>query len=278
VGTAKKVQNLARVENQFVVISETTHVPVYDFDFDLHFRCTHPQQFDHETACILRTGAIHDYDGEFREKAGWGLRIVNSPVEHLCASDIEIWYPKLADITPRTRVFAELPGAAEIEACFGWPIFLKGSRQTSQHNPDLSVITSAAQYQDVSRAYACDPILHWQRPAIREFVRLMPVSGAVPGKVRPSLEFRSFWWKGQCVGWGEYWYQVPRYGAKDVDRGLSLAEDAAKRLQVPFLVVDFAKTLDGRWIVIECNDAQESGYAAIRAANLWRNVLECFGK
>ena len=49
----------------------------------------------------------------------------------------------------------------------------------------------------------------------------------------------------------------------------------ARRLRVPFLVVDFAKTADGRWIVIECNDGQESGYAAASPRAIWEAVLAC---
>ena len=121
--------------------------------------------------------------------------------------------------------------------------------------------------------YREDPILHWQRPVVREFVPLMPVEGQVPGKVQPSLEFRSFWWNAQCVGVSQYWYQLAPYSAPDLEMGLALARKAAERLRVPFLVVDFAKTRNGDWIIIECNDGQEAGYAAIPPQNLWRQVL-----
>jgi hypothetical protein len=43
---------------------------------------------------------------------------------------------------------------------------------------------------------------------------------------------------------------------------------------VPFLVVDFAKAASGEWLIIECNDAQEAGYASIPPQALWRKVLE----
>jgi hypothetical protein len=266
--------NLARIEDKIIVISEATGIPVYDFNFDLHFRCTHPQSFGDGERCVLRVGPISNYEQEFQEKALRGLRLINSPSEHALASELEAWYPKLEDLTPRTKVFAQLPPVDEIEAAFAWPVFVKGSRQTSKHNPDLSIVTSAAQYQQVSAAYGADPILHWQRPVVREFVPLLPVPGQVAGKIRPSAEFRSFWWYGLCVGWGEYWYQVPHYEVEDIELGLSIAEQAAGRLQVPFLVVDFAKTAANTWVVIECNDAQESGYAAIPAQRLWRRVLE----
>lgn len=266
--------NIARIEDKLVVVSEPTGVPVYDFDFDLHFRSTHPQNFQQETSCILRVGPIRDYDREFREKLELNLRLINSPAEHARASQLEVWYPPLTDLTPRSQVFAQLPPVEEVEPTFTWPVFLKGSRQTSKHTPELSIITSADHYQRASNAYRADPILHWQPPVIRDFVPLMPVPGDVPGKIKPSLEFRSFWWHGQCVAWGEYWYQVPAYQAKDIDHGLAVAEEAAKRLNVPFLVLDFAKTADGRWIIVECNDAQESGYAAISPRKLWERILE----
>lgn len=152
-------------------------------------------------------------------------------------------------------------------------MLVKGSRQTSKHNPDLSVIRDRDHYERAARRDAEAPILHWQKPVVREFVQLEPIAGNVAGKVRPSLEFRTFRWHGECVGWGRYWYQVPAYAARDIDAGLALAGQAATVLAVPFLVVDIARTTDGRWIVIECNDAQESGYAGIAPQLLWRRML-----
>jgi len=39
------------------------------------------------------------------------------------------------------------------------------------------------------------------------------------------------------------------------------------------LVVDVAQSIDGRWIVIECNDGQESGYAGVSPIGLWQNII-----
>ena len=52
-----------------------------------------------------------------------------------------------------------------------------------------------------------------------------------------------------------------------------MAAEAAALLQVPFVMVDFARCQDGRWIVIEFNDAQESGYAGVLPLALWREIL-----
>jgi hypothetical protein len=38
-------------------------------------------------------------------------------------------------------------------------------------------------------------------------------------------------------------------------------------------VIDIAKTAQDEWIVIECNDAQESGYAGVSPKMLWDHIL-----
>lgn len=265
---------IARLEGRLVVVSEPVGVSAYDFDFSLHFRVDHPYAFDDAELCVLRIGAILDYDAEFAEKAVWGLRLVNDPAQHARASELEHWYPEITELTPRSRVYDELPSLPELRSEFEFPVFIKGSRQTSRHNPDLSIARDSAQYDRVRQLYAQDEILHWQRPVVREYVALESISGSVAGKVRPSVEFRTFWWFGECVGVGPYWYQLASYSSPDLSVGVAVAGVAAARLNIPFLVVDIARTTDGSWMIIECNDGQESGYAGVFAPTLWRNILE----
>lgn len=257
-----------------IIINKLTHVSAYDFNFELFFNCTHPIYLATDRICVLRVGAIENYDIEYEDKRSLGLQLINSPQEHSKASELEIWYPLIDDLTPKSICVDRFPSRDEIENMFGWPVFLKGSRQTSRHNPELSVIKNAEHYVRACQQYQKDSILNWQKIVIREFVELQPVAGSVPGKINPSLEFRTFWWHGKCVGWGQYWYQIPEYEAADIEKGLKLAGKVALRLNVPFLVVDIAKTITGRWLVIECNDAQESGYVGIVPQVLWQNILE----
>ena len=202
-----------------------------------------------------------------------GTQPINSPHEHFVASDLEGWYPIIADLTPRTCVFEALPTASELEKFFDWPIFVKGARQTSKHNPALSIARDRLDYSRLCEAYRHDDILHWQRPVIRQFIALDRLPGAISGKLSPSREFRTFWWHGNLVGCGHYWYQLPAYGAPDLKEGLTVAHEASGRLAVPFLVVDIARTATCQWIVIECNDAQEAGYVGLAPQLLWSNIL-----
>lgn len=266
--------SLLLLEQRFFIHSELTHVSGYDFDFELHFQCDHPYLIEGTHTCVLRVGAIDDYEKVYADRLESGLKLVNSPDEHLLASELAHWYPHLKGMTPRTQIFETLPEAKVIEAAFDWPVFLKGSRQTSKHDPDLCVIRDRAHYELVCQQYRSDPILHWQQPVIREFVQLLPVPGDVPGKVRPSMEFRTFWWHGHCVGWGPYWSQCPSYTCDDISSGLQLADQAAQRLRVPFLVVDLAKTVNDQWLIIECNDAQEAGYTGAYPLQVWRHIID----
>lgn len=44
-------------------------------------------------------------------------------------------------------------------------------------------------------------------------------------------------------------------------------------IDLPFVAIDVAQTIAGEWIVIECNDAQESGYGAVSPFGLWQNII-----
>ena len=266
--------NLIRLADKLNIVVELVNVAAYDFDFELFFDCRHPIYWEGDSVCVLRTGAIPDYPGTLSDYAERGLTPINTGQQHLMASELSAWYPLIQDLTPHSAWFSKFPEVEEIEDTFGWPIFVKGTRQTSRHNPDLCIARDAEAYRKLIPLYADDPILHWQDIAIRELVTLKPLSGKVSGKISPSVEFRTFWWFGVCVGYGPYWYQLPSYSEPDINVGLSLAETAAKRLDVPFLVVDIAKKVDGTWTIIECNDAQESGYAGVMPQILWSNILK----
>jgi hypothetical protein len=45
-------------------------------------------------------------------------------------------------------------------------------------------------------------------------------------------------------------------------------------IDLPFLAVDVAQTTSGEWIVIECNDGQESGYAGVSPFALWQSIVD----
>lgn len=263
------------VEDLLCVVTARINNPSYDFDFKRVFACRHMSQGP-SSCTVARLGAFEDYEASHREYDQAGIHLVHTPEQHFNCTRLSKWYPLLRDCTPRSLCFGRPPKSSDVEAVFGWPVFVKGERQTSRHQASASVIRSAAEFDAAMSRWHEDPILKWQQVAVRELVPLRPVAGGTPGKIAPSFEFRTFWWFGRLVGFGQYWTEADRYAVTQSERtaAVAVARTAAERVRAPFLVVDVAQAADGRWLVIECNDGQESGYAGISPIELWNNVLD----
>jgi hypothetical protein len=117
------------------------------------------------------------------------VRLIHTPEQYKLASELTEWYPRIQEFTPRSVWFSEPPSPEVVEELFGWPVFVKGSRQTSRHNAQLSIIHSDEELERVAELYRHNPILHWQPFVCREYVRLRPVDGDAGDKIPPSFEF-----------------------------------------------------------------------------------------
>lgn len=252
------------------------NVPAYDFRFDSFFACRRPLYRPEMIKAVGRFGVANNYSELFEKLKSEGVELVHTPEQYLLASELTNWYIALEDLTPRSIWFDAPPTANEIEKQFDYPIFVKGSRQTSRHRAEFSIVRSRQDYERVIANFQQDSILHWQNFVVREFVELRPVAGKSGDKIPPSFEFRTFWWYGELVGAGAYWKDFAEYSWNESEKfsALQVAQKAVERLNLPFIVIDLAQTKTGDWIVIECNDGQESGYAAVSPIALWQNIIE----
>lgn len=269
--------NIFLLEDVVWVAAAKIDAPLYDFAFETFFACRHPIYRPEQIEVVGRFGVTDDYAVLHDSLKAEGVSLVHSPEQHFLASELTYWYPFLEDVTPRSRWFDAPPSAEEVEKHFSYPIFIKGSRQTSRHKAALSIVRSRSEYDYAAAEYRSNPILNWQPFVCREYIRLRSVSASQQTeKIPPSFEFRTFWWRGECVGSGVYWADSASYAWTDAEKlaALQIARKAAERLDVIFLVVDVAQTASGEWIVIECNDGQESGYAAIAPISLWQNFVD----
>jgi hypothetical protein len=270
--------HLVEIEGRLWVVNEPTGFPVYDFNFEDHFSCRHPWRLDSVVTAVARMGAAVDYDARYRELLEWKVRLVHTPEQYNRTSNLPEWYPLLRDLTPKSVWFEEMPRAADVEADFDWPIFVKGERQTNRHGRDHSIIENPEHFERVMQEWRQVPLLAWQRVVCRQFIPLRPVSEAASEAFPKSFEFRTFWWHNTCVGIGNYWTsEVYNLRPADREQVLALGREVANRMQVTFLVVDIAQARDGKWIVIECNDGQDSGYAGVNPHFLWQNVVDAIG-
>lgn len=248
----------------------------YDFAFNSIFECRRPWNRPPHMKAVARFGAFSSqYEEVYRTLHDAGIELIHSPAQHYLSSVLSNWYPLLADLTPRSICFDGPPQADVISSQLGWPVFMKGERQTSFHRRRLSIIESPDALRAALDVYATDPVLSWQQIVCRELVPLRPVDDVSPDRIPASFEFRSFWWHGELVGFGPYWWQAKLYNATPEERrrAIEIAGEAARRINVPFLVIDVAQTAAGNWIVIECNDGQESGYCKISPFAIWNAII-----
>jgi hypothetical protein len=264
------------LEDAVWLIAGETGLPSYDFAFEHFFACRHPWQRPESVEAIGRFGASTNYAELYAELMYTGISLVHTPEQQLLASELPRWYPLIAPLTPRSAWFAEPPSVEVVEALFTWPIFVKGSRQTSRHQVALAIAHTPDDYRRIAEHYRRDPILRWQALVCREFIPLRRVAAAESDTIPPAFEFRTFWWRGRCVGAGPYWASFAAYAWTHAEEraALAIAAEAARRVDLPFLVVDVAQTAGGEWIVIECNDGQESGYAGVSPFALWQNIVD----
>ncbi len=223
---------------------------------------------------VARLGTAPDYEQRFNEFESLGVRLIHTPAEYQRTSELPTWYSLLKDLTPRSVWFDHKPASKEVEQHFQWPVFVKGQRQTNRHNKDTSIIDGAKHFESLMTRWDDDEILRWQKVVCREFVPLRPVGPASVGFPK-SYEFRTFCWRGECVAVGRYWVSesfAPTDG--ELKQIRDLAEEAARRLNVVFVVIDIAQTVIGDWIVIECNDGQDSGYAGVSPLSMWRRIID----
>ncbi len=268
--------DIFQLEETIWIGARNIGVPAYDFDFRSFFSCRRPWDRSDEVIAVGRLGAFDDYAGMYAELLSKGVRLINSPEEHELASELPEWYPVLKSMTPRSVWWRKAPSPVDILAEFQLPVFIKGSRQTSRHKADLSIVRTQEDLIEVLAAFKKDSVLHWQSLVCREYVELAPIEADTGAKVPASYEFRTFWWKGRLAGAGHYWSEFTEYTwtPAEASIALSLAKEAASLVSAPFLVIDLAMTRTGNWIVIECNDAQESGYAGVSPFGMWQRILD----
>jgi hypothetical protein len=270
-----KVEDLFEIQQGICIATTKQDVNTYDFDFRSYFEVTSVIGTK-KSNLILRIGAIHDYVSVYSFFIESGLKLINSIEEHQLVSLLPNWHERISALTPRSMVYETLPSAAQIEQDFDYPIFLKGERQTHKHLKSLCIAENKDELKYILDQWKEDPILHWQRLIVRAFIKLQPIEITRPGELQKSFEIRVFVWFGNILSIGQYWeseYKI-ELSKNDETSIRALTEIIYSKISVPFMVIDFGKILNNDWIVVELNDAQESGYALNSKMQLWSKLKE----
>jgi ATP-grasp domain, R2K clade family 3 len=220
------------------------------------------------------------YRAVYRAAGALGVRLLNSPAQHQRALEGDRALVALGDLTPATVVVTAVDQCAAAAEQLGFPLFVKGVvKSHKEAGWDACVATSLPQLQRLVEQTLARPAMTRGRVLVRQVAPLRHVEDAV-GDFPISREYRVFLAREQVLASGFYWEEYAdtwRLTPADEQAVLGLAQEAARRLRVPFLIVDIAQVESGAWLVVEVGDAQCAGLSQVSPLRLWSGLLRVLG-
>lgn len=220
------------------------------------------------------------------------IRLVSTPEEYERCHYLPRWYDLLEGETPRslwTEAGEDLSLAHLMDRLrvFGdSPVIVKDWVKSRKHEwYEACFIPSAADADAVARTTRRFLELQGEDLNVglvfREFVPLEPLTAHSQSGMPLAKEFRLFFWQGQLVSASRYWDEGEYANeTPPLDHFRALAQKIGGR----FFTMDIAKTVDGRWLVVELGDAQvaelpasadpEAFYAALAAGAMPANLTD----
>jgi hypothetical protein len=194
--------------------------------------------------------------------------LINSFRQHQWIANF-YWYDVLSDFTPRSW------GDFNFHSCdYNGPFVVKGTTNSKKLEWDTKMYAEDKRKAlEIASELSKDTYIGEQKIVYREYVPLETYEIGL-NDLPFTNEWRMFFYKGTLLSYGYYWsiaektdYPCP---SKAIEFALKVA-DIAKDY-VNFFVLDVAKTKDGRWILIEVNDGQQSGLSENNPDTLYHNL------
>jgi len=209
-----------------------------------------------------------------------GSRLVNTWVQYTYIASLLNWVDDLSGITPAAYQVSEIGNLPEGE------YFVKG--ETNSKKDDWNTSAFAANLDAIDGIIGNlqgSSTIKEQEIVIRPFVRYRQL-GVQPTGQPIFNEVRVFVLDGQVMASGFYWSLQRSRFSEEATKPLipenfdATLNEAIRRIgdKASFVVIDLAEHPDGRWDVIELNDANMSGLTGVDADTLWRNVARHYSE
>lgn len=201
--------------------------------------------------------------------------LINTPAMHEYVADLESWYEDLQELTPKSWFRLEdVPNEG--------PFIVKGKTNSRKDRwKNLMYAENKEEAINIACELMCDSLLGKQGIVVRKYEQLVTFDEDVSG--RPvTEEFRYFCLDGKILARGYYWSNFSD-SLKDAGIYPDFSEEADQLVlralekikgKIRFVVVDVAKTVEGKWIVIELNDGCMSGTSDVPLEELYDNLYK----
>lgn len=156
---------------------------------------------------------------------------------------------------------------------------IKGRTNSNKHQWNKKMF--AKNYEDLKKMYfetlENSPLLSDQGIIIREYIPLKTFEIGI-NDLPFTNEWRFFFYKKDILSYGYYWSSADNIPKKESlpPEAIKFAEEMAEIMSqtCTFFVIDIAETHEGKWIMIEANDGQQSGLSENLAEELYSNLLK----
>lgn len=238
-----------------------------------YFKTTHNRTACYDSLVIGRYSVLPYYLELQKDLEINNCKLINSYNEHLWIANFD-YYKELKDFTPETWFDHDFPYVFD-----DGPFVVKGR-------------TSSLKFQWDSRVFAKDKkraieigldlkkhkAIGEQGIVYRRYVPLKTFELSYNG-LPITNEYRFFFYKQKMLAYGYYWEQWCSDLSKPSinDEGIQLAQECANIASehVNFFSLDVAEKEKGGWILIEVNDAQQSGLSLVDDNVLYQNLGAC---
>lgn len=233
-----------------------------------------------EDSLVIGRYSVLPYYGELCDDlACLNSALINSYHNHVYVADLGSWYEDVyySSLNPATpKTWFNLESVPRD----GGPFILKGV--TNSKKQQWKTHMYAENWEEASKVHSRllqDGLICSQDIVIREYVPLRSFGTAISG-MPITEEYRFFYYKTTQLCGAYYWSEH-----FDVVEDYNLAPDNVPKewladivsivsQNIPFFVIDVARTKKGDWIVIELNDGQMSGLSMNDPDTLYKNLKE----
>ena len=230
--------------------------------------------------CIGYIPTPERYEAIYYAALHKGIKLLNTPKQHLTVQEFDRGYPKLLNLTPESIIITHKSECQTITERLEFPVFVKGVVQSKKTKGWKACIAeSLAELETLTQELLTQKSVARGRVVVRKLVKLRHSRYAENG-FPLGREYRVFIYCEKVLGWGYYWQgedPLKKLSPSEEKQVLEIAIAAAKSLNVPYISVDVGQLENGEWIVIETGDPQFSGVSQIPLLQLYKEMLNIVG-
>lgn len=206
--------------------------------------------------------------------------LVNSLYEHQYIANFDYYYDIAKFTFPTWFQLSDVPFSKRDK-----PFVLKGKTNSKKFQWNTHMYAENFQKAvHLSAELMNDPFIGPQGLIVREYIPLETFEFGV-NDIPMTNEWRIFFYKNKMITYAYYWGILENLNIIEqiqpdfIQNGLPFAQQVAQEISefTNFFVLDIAKTQEGKWLLVEVNDGQQSGLnGMINPNELYANLAKCF--